>query len=137
MAEYTASTGHTLLALRYILKFLMDSQDSRFTTPLPYYGNLYDADTPPSIQPRSPLLSLPDSQKTMQSWDSRNGPRPQINESQPSIQSWDSRDLLPDSLLESIPSPPLFVPDSQADSSQESNTSSDWQRTNYTRDKRL
>jgi hypothetical protein len=93
----------------------MDSQDSRFTTPPPYYGeygNLYNADTPPSAQPRSPPLSLPDSQKTTQSWDSRNGLRPQINESQP--QSWDSRDLLPDS-LESIPSPPLFVPDSQAE----------------------
>ena len=80
----------------------MDSQDSRFTTPPPYYGeygNLYDADTPPSAQPRSPPLSLPDSQKTTQSWDSRNGPRPQIDESQPS--------------------PPLFIPDSQADSSQE------------------
>ncbi|PMD66010.1 uncharacterized protein K444DRAFT_607429 [Hyaloscypha bicolor E] len=62
------------------------------------------------------LLSLPDSQKTTQSWDSRNGPRPQIEESQPT-QSWDSRDLPPDSL--EIPSPPLFVPDSQADSSQE------------------
>ncbi|PMD63618.1 uncharacterized protein K444DRAFT_324118 [Hyaloscypha bicolor E] len=76
----------------------MDSQDSRFTTPPPDYGNLYDVETPPPAQPRSPL-SLPDSQKTMQSWDSRNGPRPQINESQPS--------------------PPLFIPDSQADSSQE------------------
>jgi hypothetical protein len=106
----------------------MDSQDSRFTTPPPYYGeygNLYNADTPPSAQPRSPPLSLPDSQKTTQSWDSRNGPRPQIDESQP-MESWDSRDLLldsqllPDSLLnESILSPPLFVPDSQADSSQE------------------
>ena len=102
----------------------MDSQDPRFTTPPPDYGNLYDAETPPSAQPRSPPLSLPDSQKTIQSWDSRNGPRPQIDESQP-IQSWDSRDLLPDSqllpdsLLESLPSPPLFVPDSQADSSQE------------------
>jgi hypothetical protein len=45
----------------------MDSQDSRFTTPPPYYGeygNLYDADTPPSAQPRSPPLSLPNSQKT-------------------------------------------------------------------------
>jgi hypothetical protein len=43
----------------------MDSQDSRFTTPPPPdYGNLYDADTPPSAQPRSPPLSLPDSQKT-------------------------------------------------------------------------
>ena len=99
----------------------MDSQDSRFTTPPPPdYGNLYDADTPPSAQPRSPPLSLPGSQKTTQSWDSRNGPRPQINESQ---QSWGSRDLLPDSQLLpdslSQPSPPLFVPDSQADSSQE------------------
>ena len=59
----------------------MDSQDLRFTTPPPYYGeygNLYDAETPPSTQPRSPPLSLPDSQKTTQSWDSRNGPRPQI-----------------------------------------------------------
>ena len=56
----------------------MDSQDSRFTTPPPDYGNLYDADTPPSAQPRSPPLSLPDSQKTTQSWDSHN----QINESQ-------------------------------------------------------
>jgi len=30
----------------------MDSQDSRFTTPPPYYGeygNLYNVDTPPSI----------------------------------------------------------------------------------------
>ena len=61
---------------------------------------------------------------TTQSWDSRNSPRPQIDKSQPT-QSWDSRDLLPDSrllpdsLLESLPSPPLFVSDSQADSSQE------------------
>ncbi|PMD53827.1 uncharacterized protein K444DRAFT_618308 [Hyaloscypha bicolor E] len=99
----------------------MDSQDSRFTTPPPDYGNLYDADTPPSAQPRSPPLSLPDSQKTTQSWDSRNSPRPQINESQHSTQSWDARDLLPDSqllpdsLFESIPSPPLFIPDSQAE----------------------
>ena len=100
----------------------MDSQDSRFTTPPPDYGNLYDADTPPSAQPRSPPLSLPDSQKTTQSWDSRNSP--QINESQQTTQSCDPRDLLPDSQLlpdslinESIPSPPLFVPDSQADSS--------------------
>ena len=99
----------------------MDSQDSRFTTPPPDYGNLYDADTPPSAQPRSPPLSLPDSQKTTQSWDSRNSPRPQINESQYSTQSWDTRDLLPDSqllpdsLFESIPSPPLFIPDSQAE----------------------
>jgi hypothetical protein len=78
----------------------MDSQDSRFTTPPPDYGNLYGAETPPSAQPRSPLsLSLSDSQKTTQSWDSRNGPRPQIGESQPS--------------------PPLFIPDSQADFSQE------------------
>jgi DDE superfamily endonuclease len=102
----------------------MDSQDPRFTTPPPYYGNLYDAETPPSAQPRSPL-EIPESQQTTQSWDSRNSPRPQINESQP-IDSWGSRDLLPDSQLlpdsllnESIPSPPLFVPDSQADSSQE------------------
>jgi hypothetical protein len=93
----------------------MDSQDSRFTTPPPDYGNLYDEDTPPSAQPRSPLLPLPDSQKTTQLWDSRNSPRPQINESQPSTQSWDSRDLLPNSLLESTPSPPLFIPDSQAE----------------------
>jgi len=102
----------------------MDSQDPRFTTPPPDYGNLYDAETPPSAQPRSPPLSLPDSQMTTQSWDSRNSPRPQIDKSQPT-QSWDSRDLLPDSrllpdsLLESLPSPPLFVSDSQADSSQE------------------
>jgi hypothetical protein len=33
------------------------------------------------------------------------------------MESRDSRDLLPDSLTQ--PSPPLFVPDSQADSSQE------------------
>jgi hypothetical protein len=122
----------------------MDSQDPRFTTLPPDYGNLYDAETPLSAQPRSPPLSLPDSQKTTQLWDSRNGPRPQINESQ---RSWDSRDLLPDSqllpgsLLESIPSPPLFVPDSQEESSQELsplrshkyNTS----HVDYTRDKRL
>ena len=95
----------------------MDSQDLRFTTPPPDYGNLYNADTPPSAQPRSPPLSLPDSQKTTQSWNSRNGPRPQINQLQP--QSWESRDLLPDSLVKSIPSPPLFVPDSQEESSQE------------------
>jgi hypothetical protein len=104
----------------------MDSQDSRFTTPLPYYGeysNLYNADTPPSVQPRSSPPSLPDSQKTTQSWDSQNRPHPpQIDESQP-IESWDSRDLLSDSLTQ--PSP-LFVPDSQADSSQELS-----QRTNY------
>jgi hypothetical protein len=97
----------------------MDSQDPRFTTPPPDYGNLYDADTPPSAQPRSPL-SLPDSQKTTQSWDSRNSPH--IDKSQPT-QSWDSRDLLPDSQLlpDSLtqPSPPLFVLDSQIDSSQE------------------
>jgi hypothetical protein len=123
----------------------MDSQDSRFTTlPPPDYGNLYDADTPPSAQPRSPPLSLPDSQKTTQSWDR--------NSSQQTTQSWDSRDnrpvtpellspellthsqLLPDSLA-SQPSPPLFVPDSQAESSQGSNT---WTRAiDCTRDKRL
>ena len=70
----------------------MDSQDPCLTTPPPYYGNLYNAETPPSAQPRSPLF-------------------------------------VPDSLLnESILSPLLFVPDSQADSAQElsqgSNTSS-------------
>jgi hypothetical protein len=94
----------------------MDSQDPRFTTPPPDYGNLYDAETPPSAQPRSPPLSLPDSQKTTQSWDSRNSPRPQIDESQ-LTEPWDSRGLLLDSLTQ--PSPPLFVLDSQADSSQE------------------
>jgi hypothetical protein len=103
----------------------MDSQDSRFTTPPPAYDNLYNADTPPSAQPRSPPLSLPDSQKTAQLWDSRNSSRPQINESQQTTQSWDSRDnrpvtpellspevlthsqLLPDSLFALQPSPPL------------------------------
>jgi hypothetical protein len=104
----------------------MDSQDPRFTTPPPYdggYGNIYDAETPPSAQPRSLPLSLPDSQKTTQSWDSQNGPHPpQTDKSQPA-ESWGSRDfltnsqLLPDSLTQ--PSPPLFVPDSQAESSQE------------------
>ena len=70
----------------------MDSQDSRFTTPPPYYGNLYDAETPPSAQPRSPLYTP----------------------------NWEvPKSLLPDSLNESVPSPPLFVPDSQAESSQE------------------
>ena len=44
MAENTASTGHTLLA--YILNFQWIHQDSRFTTPPPDYGNLYDAETP-------------------------------------------------------------------------------------------
>jgi hypothetical protein len=83
----------------------MDSQDSRFTTPPPDYGNLYNADTPPSAQPRSLPLSLPDSQKTTQSWDSRNSPRPQINESQHSTQSWDARDLLLDSQAEPELSP--------------------------------
>ena len=106
----------------------MDSQDPRFTTPPPYnggYGNIYDAETPPSAQPRSLPLSLPDSQKTTQSWDSQNGPRPpQTGESQPP-ESWGSRDLphklsasprlSPYSFLLS----PLFIPDSQADSSQE------------------
>ena len=103
----------------------MDSQDSRFTTPPPNYGNLYDADTPPSAQPRSPL-SLPDSQKTTQSCDSRD----LLPDSQ----------LLPDSLInESIPSPPLFVLDSQAESSQESSQGSNtWTRAiDCTRDKRL
>jgi hypothetical protein len=38
----------------------MDSQDPRFTTPPLDYSNLYDAETPPSTQPRSPL-SLPNS----------------------------------------------------------------------------
>ncbi|PMD51560.1 uncharacterized protein K444DRAFT_234229 [Hyaloscypha bicolor E] len=74
-----------------------------------------------------------------------------MNESQQTMQSQISRDdyrpvtpellihsqLLPDSLIALQPSPSLFVPDSQADSSQESNTSSDWRRTDYTRDKRL
>jgi hypothetical protein len=121
----------------------MDSQDSRFTTPPPDYGNLYNADTPPSAQPRSPPLSLPDSQKTTQSWDSRNSPRPQINESQQTIPR-DTRpvtpellthsQLLPDSLFALQPSPPLFVPDSQG-SSQGSNT---WTRAiDYIYNKRI
>ena len=49
-----------------------------------------------------------------------------LDESQLTTQSWDSHDLLPDSQLlpgsllnKSLPSPPLFIPDSQADSSQE------------------
>ena len=129
----------------------MDLQDSRFTTPPPDYGNLYDADTPPSAQPRSPPLSLPDSQKTTQSWDSRNSPRP--HESQQTTQSRDNRpvtpellthsQLLPDSLA-SQPSPPLFVPDSQAEPSQaepsqgSSQGSNTWTRAiDCTRDKRL
>jgi hypothetical protein len=58
MAESTASTGTLHLLISSIT---MDSQDSRFTTPPPYYGNLYDAETPPSTQPRSPLF-VPDSQ---------------------------------------------------------------------------
>ena len=52
----------------------MDSQNLRYITPPPYYskyGNLYNAETPPFAQPRSPPLSpsplsLPDSQKTIQ-----------------------------------------------------------------------
>jgi hypothetical protein len=43
MAENTASTGHTSLA--YILNFSMDSQDPRFTIPLPYISGLYDPNT--------------------------------------------------------------------------------------------
>jgi hypothetical protein len=108
----------------------MDSQDSRFTTPPPRIHGLYNIDTPPSTQPRSPPFEIPISQQTTQSWDSRNGSRPQISESQQTIQSWDSRDLLPDSQLlldslfnESIPSPPLFVLDSQSQPSQGSNGS--------------
>ena len=62
---------------------------NRYTTPPPYYGNLYDIETPPSTQPLLPLY-IPESQLSTQSWDSRNGPRPQINESQLSTQSWDS-----------------------------------------------
>jgi hypothetical protein len=118
-----------------ISSIVMDSQDSRFTTPPPRIYGLYDINTPPSAQPRSPPFKIPESQQTTQSWDSHNGPRPQINESQLFTQSWDSRDdlrpvtepltpellahsqLLPNSLTQ--PSPPLFVPDSQADSSQE------------------
>ena len=137
----------------------MESQDPRFTTPPPWdgqYGNLYDAETPPSSQPRFPPLSLPNSQKTTQSWDSRNGPRPQISESQLTTQSWDSRDgprpvtpdpfirptpsppaPLPSSLV--IPSPPLFAPDSQANSSQELSQGSNniWRKAECTRDTRL
>jgi hypothetical protein len=88
----------------------------------------------------------------------RNGPRPQINESQQTTQSWDSRDgprpvtpgflthsqLLPNSLLASQPSPPLFIPDSQEESSQSqpsqgsNNPFSSWARAiDCTRDKRL
>ncbi len=133
--------------------------ESRYTTPQPDYGNLYLADTPPSAQPRSPLSDweVPESQQTTQSWDSRNGPRPQINESQLSTQSWDSRDgprpVTPqqDSLfIQPTPSPPAplsplsptygpppFIPDSQDDSSQSSNGSC-WPRApDCTRDKRL
>ena len=40
----------------------MDSQDPRFTTPPPYYGNLYNTETSPSTQPRSPPLLVLDSQ---------------------------------------------------------------------------
>ena len=73
-------------------QFSMDSQDSSFTTPPPRIYGLYDINTPPSAQPRSPPFEIPESQQTTQSWDSRNGPRPQINESQQTTQSWDSRD---------------------------------------------
>ena len=97
----------------------MDLQDPRFTTPPPDYSNLYNTEALLSIQPYSPPFSLPNSQKTIQLWDSYNGPRLQIDKSQP-IQSWDSRDLLPDSQLlpdslfiKSILFPLFFIPDFQ------------------------
>ena len=99
----------------------------RYTTPPPY-GNLYDADTPPSTQPHTPpfdineFINIPDSQKTTQSWDSRDGPRSTASPS-----------------LRPTPSSPAPLPDSQADS-QLSNGSNDSIRsisTNCTRDKRL
>jgi DDE superfamily endonuclease len=110
----------------------------RFTTPPPY-GNLYDAETPPSAQPRTPPFDInefidfppssplpippsqqttqdvPPSQQTTQSWDSRNGPRPSSLHSTPSTPP-----PIPESLLESGPNPPPFVRDSQASSSQSS-----------------
>ena len=60
----------------------MDLQDPRFTIPLPDYGNLYNIE-PHYLRSLALLLSLPDSQKTIQLWDSYNGPRPQIDKLQP------------------------------------------------------
>src|ERR1700730_15462616 len=114
----------------------------RYTTPPPY-GNLYDAETPPSAQPYTPpfdvneFINIPDSQKTTQSWDSRDGPR---SAASPSLRPTPSSPApLPDSLFTSPRGPPPFIQDSQADS-QLSNGSNNSMRsisTNYTRDKRL
>jgi hypothetical protein len=93
----------------------MDSQDSRFTIPPPCIHGLYNINTPPSTQPRSPPFEIPESQQTTQSWDSRDGLRPVTEPLTPELLTHSQ--LLPDSL--SQPSPPLFVPDSQAESSQE------------------
>jgi hypothetical protein len=110
----------------------------RFTTPPPY-SNLYDAETPPSAQPCTPLFDIsefidfppsspvpfsqqttqdvPPSQQTTQSWDSRNGPR------SPSLRLIPSSPLpIPESLLEPGPAPSAFIPDSQASSSQVSSS---------------
>ena len=115
---------------------------NRYTTPLPY-GNLYDTDTPPSTQPHTPpfdineFINIPDSQKTTQSWDSRDGPR---SIASPSLRPTPSSPApLPDSLFTSPRGPPPFIQDSQANS-QLSNSSNNSMRlisTNYTRDKRL
>jgi hypothetical protein len=118
---------------------------NRYTTPPPY-GNLYNADTLPSAQPHTPpfnineFINIPDSQKTTQSWDSRNGPRPRPSSPSPFLHPTPSPPApLPGSLFTSPRGPPLFVPDSQADS-QLSNGSNDSMRsrsTDCTRDKRL
>jgi len=92
----------------------MDSQDSRFTTPTPRIHGLYDINTPPSAQPHSPPFEIPESQQTTQTWDSRNGLRPVTEPLTPELLTHSQ--LLPDSL--SQPFPPLFVLDSQAESSQ-------------------
>jgi DDE superfamily endonuclease len=115
---------------------------NRYTTPPPY-GNLYDADTPPSAQPHTPpfdineFINIPDSQKTTQSWDSRDGPRFAAS---PSLRPTPSSPAPhPDSLFTSPRGPPPFIQDSQADS-QLSNGSNDSMRsisTDCTRDKRL
>jgi hypothetical protein len=114
----------------------------RYTTPPPY-GNLYDAETPPSAQPHTPpfdineFINIPDSQKTTQSWDSRDGPR---SVASPSLRPTPSSPAPPpDSLFTSPRGPPPFIQDSQADS-QLSNGSNDSMRsisTDCTRDKRL
>jgi hypothetical protein len=83
----------------------------RYTTPPPY-SNLYDTETPPSAQPHTPpfdinkFINIPDSQKTTQSWDSRNGPRP--SSPSPFLHLTPSPPApLPDSLLTSTHGPPL------------------------------